>query len=121
MVFESGNDAGPWRHNLLALVVADGERDSDGSLEGYAAFHHRGIDLQQQRIDGLSAAVSPWVRKACRCVGYSSACRELQLDADLAPLVADGPSAFTLLFKRLGAESLLYENMRLGSYLGAQR
>ena len=62
---EGGHDAGPWRHNLLALVVADGECVSDGCLQGDAAFHYRLVDLQQQRIDGLPAAVSPLVGKAC--------------------------------------------------------
>ena len=61
VLLEGGNNARPWSYNLLALVVADGECVSDSCLQGDAAFHHRLVDLQQQRIDGLSAAVSPLV------------------------------------------------------------
>ena len=90
---EGGHDAGPWRHNLLALVVANGERIGDGRLQRYALLHHRAIDLRQQPLNRLDAAFRPLVRKACRCVGYARTRRELELDADLAPLVADSPSA----------------------------
>ena len=66
LMFPKGfNNVGPHSRNLLALVVADGERVSYINLQLDAALHHQLVDAIQQPRHGLSAAVSTWVGKTC--------------------------------------------------------
>ena len=89
---EGGHNAGPWSHHLLALVLAESERVGDCRLQCQTLLHHRAIDPVHQPRHWLDAAFGPGIGTARRCVGYACTRGELELDADLASLVANGPS-----------------------------